>query len=241
MEDIKVGLVVRAVRLRRGWRQADLASAAGVSRQLVSVVERGCLEDLSLRSIRRVTAALGVRLPFDPRWRGADLATLLDERHAAISREVASRLTGLGWQVTAEVTFAIGRESGAIDILGWQPDRRALLVGEVKSEVADLQDLLATFDRKRRLAMTIARERGMRPLVVGAVILLPEENRVRNTMERYRPVIDPGYPARTLEVRRWLRDPDRDLRGLWFLPVASTSSTKRHRAPAARSKRNPTR
>jgi ribosome-binding protein aMBF1 (putative translation factor) len=41
MDDQRFGSAVRAVRQRRGWRQADLAEAARVSMATISRVERG--------------------------------------------------------------------------------------------------------------------------------------------------------------------------------------------------------
>jgi transcriptional regulator with XRE-family HTH domain len=143
MEDTQVGLVLRAVRIRRGFRQADVARMAGISQALVSRVERGDMERATVRSVRRIAAAIGVSVPFAPRWRGAESPKLLDERHASLVHEVAARLKSLGWAVRPELTFAAGRETGSVDILAWVPKRRAVLVVEVKSLVADLQDTLA--------------------------------------------------------------------------------------------------
>jgi transcriptional regulator with XRE-family HTH domain len=69
MDDIRVGMVIRAVRIRRGLRQIDVAVAAGVSQAVVSTVERGDIERTSLRLVRRVASAMGVWLPL-----GASLA-----------------------------------------------------------------------------------------------------------------------------------------------------------------------
>jgi Holliday junction resolvase-like predicted endonuclease len=116
------------------------------------MIERGVLEGTSLRLVRRVAAALGVSLPVDPRWRGADLATLLDERHAVLVQVVVAKLTTAGWQALPEHTFNEWGEKGSIDVLAWHDGRRALLSIEIKTRLPDLQDLLSTMDRKRRLA-----------------------------------------------------------------------------------------
>ena len=57
-----------------------------------------------------------------------------------------------------EVSCSIWGERGSIDLLAWQPRRRALLVIEVKTEITDVGATLATLDRKRRLAPAIVRE-----------------------------------------------------------------------------------
>lgn len=59
MDDVRVGSVIRSVRLRRGLRQIDVARVAGVSPALILIVERGGLEKLLLRAIRRVATARG--------------------------------------------------------------------------------------------------------------------------------------------------------------------------------------
>lgn len=41
MDDLRIGLVFRALRHRLSWTQAAVAAKAGVSQQLVSRVERG--------------------------------------------------------------------------------------------------------------------------------------------------------------------------------------------------------
>ena len=50
------------LRTRRGWRQADLARAAAMSRGPVSLLERGILEGVMIGSFRRLAATLDLRL-----------------------------------------------------------------------------------------------------------------------------------------------------------------------------------
>jgi len=175
MDDAQIGSVFRAVRIRRGLSQEQVAVASGVCRSVVSLIERGGLEDTSVRSVRRVAVALGVSLTLVPRWRGADLAELLDEKHAAMVRGVVARLTARGWQTLPERTFSVWGERGAIDVLAWHAAEKALLCVEVKTRLPDLQDLLSTMDRKRRLAPGLVWELGWRPVVVGSVLTLPAE------------------------------------------------------------------
>jgi hypothetical protein len=193
----------------------------------VSTIERGLLEDTSLRLMRHVAASLGISFEIEPRWRGAELATLLDARHARLVQMVVARLTSLGWQVRPECTFSIWGERGAVDVLAWHPARRAVLCVEVKSKLADLQDLLSAMDRKRRLAPTIARAEGWRPLLVGSVLVVPGESWARHAVKRFDAVLGAALPDRTSEVHTWLKLPDRDLRAIWFLFTDGRGSTKR--------------
>jgi hypothetical protein len=200
---------------------------------MVSLVERGGLERTSLRVIRRVATAVGVSLPFDPRWRGVDLARLMDARHARMVETVIERLGALGWEARPEHTFSVYGERGSIDVFAWLPERRALLVVEVKSQVADVQGLLSALDRKRRLAPKLALGLGWRPLVIATVVVLPSEHRARSAVARHSAIFDAAYPARSVEVRRWLRQPDGDLCGVWFLPV-SVGRDQRDGRPSSR-------
>ena len=194
---------------------------------MVSLIEHGRLEETSLKLIRRVGAVVGVSLPFAPRWRGADLPRLLDERHAAMVRAVIARLTNLGWVAVPEHTFSVRGERGSIDIFAWLPSARAVLVVEVKTQIVDLQDLLSAHDRKRRLASAIGHDLGWSPLHVGALLVMPDETQTRNAVARHGPVFDAAYPSRGKLVSVWLRCPESDIRGIWFLLNITAGDAKR--------------
>jgi transcriptional regulator with XRE-family HTH domain len=208
-------------------RQVDVADTAGVSQALVSAIEHGNLDQTSLGSVRRVASAVGVSLAFEPRWRGADLPRLLDERHAAVVQQIVTRLTALAWTTLPEHTFSIRGERGSVDVLAWRPARRAALVIEVKTQIVDMQEMLSTFDRKRRLLSTIVRDLGWKPLAVGALLVMPEETQARHAVARYRPLFDATYPDRGRSVRAWLLRPEHDLRGLWFLNFIAGDARQR--------------
>jgi len=227
MQDSQVGSVFRAVRIRRGLTQSQVAAAARVSRSVVSLIERGLFEGTSLRLVRHVADALGISLSLDPRWRGAQLATLLDERHAATVQAVVKRLMAAGWQALPEHTFNVWGERGAMDILAWHPLRRAVLIVEVKTRLVDLQDVLSKLDRKRRLAPAMAKELGWKPLAPGSVLVLPDATWARHAVARFEATFAASLPARTADIRRWLKRPARDLRGIWFLLDDTPGSTKR--------------
>jgi transcriptional regulator with XRE-family HTH domain len=227
MDDVRVGSVLRAVRIRRGLRQRDVADSAGVSQALVSSIERGELDRTSLHLLRRVAGAAGVSLSLAPRWRGADLAKLLDQRHAWVVRSVVARLGELGWSALPEQTFSVHGEHGSIDVFAWSEVSRAVLVIEVKTVLVDLQDLLSTMDRKRRLAPALARELGWRPLLVGSLLVMPDETQARNAVERYAPIFQAACPSRGAQVRLWLKRPERDMRGIWFLNINPGGATGR--------------
>jgi transcriptional regulator with XRE-family HTH domain len=234
MNDVQIGSAVRAVRIRRGMSQAEVAASAGLSRSVVSAVERGQLEVTSLRLVRRVAGAVGMSLTLEARWRGEQLATLLDERHAQLVRSVVAKLDARGWTAAPEHTFNVNGERGSVDVLAWQPASRALACIEVKTRLADLQDLLSAMDRKRRLAPALARTEGWKPLLIASVLVLPEETWARNAVRRFDPIFQAALPARTADLRSWFGCPDRDIRGIWFLLNDVPGSTKRRRGGSMR-------
>lgn len=62
MDDVRVGAAFRAVRIRSDWRQGDVAVKAKTTAGVVSLIERGHLEAVSTRVLRRVAIALGIKL-----------------------------------------------------------------------------------------------------------------------------------------------------------------------------------
>jgi transcriptional regulator with XRE-family HTH domain len=227
VDDAKVGSVFRAVRLRRGLSQADVGAAAGVSRTVVSCIERGAFEDSVFRATRRVATVLGIGLSLDPRWRGEEVARLLDARHAVLVRSVTAKVAGSGWLAQPERTFSFWGERGSIDVLAWQAATRAMACFEIKTSIPDLQDLLATMDRKRRILREIARVEGWRPLHFGSVLVVRDETWARNAVRRFDAVFEAALPARTVAVRQWLAAPAGDLRGIWFLRDDAPANAKR--------------
>lgn len=140
--DRRIGLAIRRLRRRRGWRQRDLAVAAGLSQQLVSLVERGHLDRVTLRSVRAIAAAADAYMVSELRWRGGGLDRLLDEDHAGLVGVIVAELRGLGWRVEVEVSFSHFGERGSIDILALHPMTGALLVIEIKTQLASIEELL---------------------------------------------------------------------------------------------------
>lgn len=63
-DDLRIGLAIRRSRERAGKRQVDVAEEVGVTRQCVSLLERGHLEGLTVRTVRAIAAAVGIDLPF---------------------------------------------------------------------------------------------------------------------------------------------------------------------------------
>lgn len=205
MDAARLGRSVRALRLRRGWSQARLGSASGLSRATVSRVETGDVRELRLDTFVRLAAALDARVDVLLRWRGEGLDRLLDPAHAALVEGTVALLARAGWDTAVEVTFARYGERGSIDVMAWHGPTRTLVVVEVKSTVPDLQSMLSTLDRKARLAPSIARERGWdEPSVVGRLLVLPATRTVERRLAAHRAMLGAALPDRGPAVRSWI-------------------------------------
>lgn len=216
------------LRKRQRVRQRDVAERAGVSRAKVSRLECGLIAGLQVGDVARCFEVLGARLELVAAWHGAGLDRVLDEGHARLTGQVARLLRELGWLVEVEVTYSHYGDRGSIDLLAWHAAAQMLLVVEVKTELGSVEGLLRPLDVKSRLAPSIARDRfGWPAGGVAKVVVLPEERTVRRTVERQSAVMLTALPARSREVRQWLRAPGAPFSGLWFLsPDRSVSVTR---------------
>lgn len=214
-----MGGAFRAIRLRKRWRQRDLAAKAKVSLTLIVRIEHGRLDAVPLGVIRRVAHALDARVDTIVRWQGGDLGRLINARHAAMHEGMARWFASLeGWEADPEVSFSIYGERGVIDILAWHGANRALLVTELKTELVDINDLIGTMDRKRRLAAEIAEARGWRPASISAWVVLADGRTNRRALSTHASVLRAKFPDDGRAVRGWLRSPDRAIQALSFLP-----------------------
>jgi transcriptional regulator with XRE-family HTH domain len=222
MDAGRLSTVFRAVRIRKRWRQIDVALAAGVSQSMVARAEDHRLTSLRLEIILRIAAALDIRVDFSPRWRGGELDRTLNAGHAAMHEQVAATLSVVsGWLFRPEVSFAIYGERGVIDILAFHPGTGALLVIELKTELVDVQALIGAVDRYTRLAQRVAAERGWNARHVGCWVIVSETTRNRRRVANHGTVLRAAFPADGHSMRAWLRNPSHPIRALSFLRWAS--------------------
>lgn len=227
VDDQRIGAALRAIRLRRALRQSDVAERARVSRQLLSSIERGDLDHVSLLKLRALAQVLGARIDTLVRWRGADLDRLVSGRHAAM-QEAAARLFATlgGWNFAQEVSYSIWGERGVIDVLAWHAAHRAVLVVELKTMLVDINDLVAQMDRRRRLARSIARERGWDPATISAWVVVEDTRANRRKLAVHSAMLRHAFPSDGRAVRPWLRAPAATIAALSFLSLVRTGSTK---------------
>ena len=190
MDDLHLGLALRAVRVKRRLRQCDLADQAGVSTSLVSRLEHGHLDRCSLRALRGVAAKLGVSLEVVPRSAGSELDRVVGARHAALGERVAAWIARQpGWIVAAEVSFSIYGERGIVDLLAWHVATGSLVVIELKTAIVDVDELIGTLDRKRRLAARIAASRGWEARSVSVWLIVGDSSTNRRRVADHRTLL----------------------------------------------------
>jgi transcriptional regulator with XRE-family HTH domain len=218
MDDAKAGRLVATVRRHLRFRQADVGELAGVDQKVVSLIERGLLARVSVERFRRVCAVLEIEPVLDLRWRGGLGDRLIDRGHANLVEMVASMLRVGGWTVIPEYSFNVYGERGSVDILAWHPERRVLLIVEVKTRVTDLQAMLMSMSRKVRVVPAeVADDRGWVRHAMGRVVVMAETRANRSMVATHRSTFDSSFPGRTAETRRWLAAPSGDYAGVMFV------------------------
>lgn len=228
MDDIRVGRILRAMRLRLGWTQTSLSARSGVSQQEISLLERGHLDRAPIRIVRVVFKALDASAEFDIRWRGGAMDRLLDDRHAELVGAASSLLSSAGWDVLPEVSYSKFGERGSIDLVAWHAPTRTLLVVEVKSELTSLEATLRKHDEKVRLGPEVVAERfGWRPLQVARLLVLPDSRSAQRRVAGADRVLRRVYPGRGWAARRWLKAPIGRGDGLIYLPITTPRSRSR--------------
>jgi transcriptional regulator with XRE-family HTH domain len=234
--DSRLAAAVRRVRQANGWRQADVASLAGISDSTVSRIERGDVDDIRIATIREVANVLEIRVDLVPRWRGGDLDRLVNRAHSLLHESVAEafRRRWPAWVLAPEATFSIYGERGAVDILAWHPGRRAVLVIELKTDVVDVNELLGTLDRKRRLARNVASARGWPAVSVGAWLIISDSATNRRRAAAHRMMLDAALPDGRGALHRWLRDPVGDVAARSFWSDSRAAGVRPRNRPVRR-------
>jgi transcriptional regulator with XRE-family HTH domain len=119
MDDVRAGRLLRGLRRRARLTQKQLGARVGVSQQEISLLERGHVDAVQVRTIRRVFRGVEASADIDVRWRGGAIDRLLDEQHAALGGAISHDLVRSGWDLIAEVTYNHFGERGSIDLIAW--------------------------------------------------------------------------------------------------------------------------
>jgi hypothetical protein len=172
---------------------------------------------MGIGRLRRVAAVLEVHLSLEPRWRGSSLDRLLSDRHAAMTERVAKLLIGAGWEVRPEVSFSHFGERGVVDLVARHSERAALLLAELKTEIVDVNDLLATANRRHRLARVIADSCGWQYQSVSQWIVVLQSRTNQRRLADHSTAIRAAFPVDGRAVRGWIKSPREPIAAFWFL------------------------
>ena len=195
MYAIAVGRVLRMLRLRKDWRQSDVADRAGISASAVGRHENGAMG--APATLEKHAAVFGLRVELRVTGRAGSLIRLGDEEHARIVDSVAGWFRAQGFLIETEASFSEWGERGRIDLLAYEPATGTLVIAEVKTQLLDLQDLFGSLNVKERLAATIAERRGWK-VNRCATILAVAQTAANRTMVREHPSLFADFDARRL-------------------------------------------
>lgn len=239
MLDARLGRAARALRHRLRLRQRDVADRAGLSHDLVSRLERGRIDGMTVGSVRRMLAVFDAEVLLQVRWRGGELDRLIDRDHASLADLAVAWLERHGWTVLPEVSFNVFGDRGSIDLLAWHAAARIVLVVELKAALISVEETVRRLDVKARIAVQLAKERfGERPVVVCRLLILPDGATPRRHVSRHALVLARAFPDRGSRLRAWLREPSaRAISGLLFLSSADGARTIHSSTPVRRVRR----
>lgn len=196
-----------------------------MSDAVVSLIERGHLDRVSVPVFRRVAAALEVRAEVSVTLPHGELERLMNAGHSAMHEAVAAYLSELpGWVHAPEVSFAIYAERGVIDVLAFHPSTGSLLVIELKTELVALENLLATIDVRLRHAAAIARDRGWQARTLSAWVIFADSATNHRRVNAHRSVLRAAFPADGRAVRGWLLHPGGAIRALSFWSIRGVTT-----------------
>ena len=166
------------------------------------------LEALPLGTLRSIVRALELGVELRLRSRDGNVDQLVNSRHAALAEAVLGWLVGMGgWTVRPEVSFNIFGERGVIDLVAWHAASQVLVVIELKTEIVDVGEVAATFDRKIRLARQAVAGLGWQPARIGAALVVADSATNRRRVLAHRATFRSALPDGMLSLRRWLKRP----------------------------------
>jgi transcriptional regulator with XRE-family HTH domain len=216
MRDEEIGRSFRALRHRRGWRQVDLSSRAGVARWSLIDLEAGRIGHLRVDIVRACAEALGGRLVLTLSSGAGDPRLLIDAGHATLQEHWKAKLERWGWVVRAEVSFNHYGDRGRVDLLAFHPTSRVLLVVEIKTVLWDLQALLGGVDVKRRVSPAFVGDFGWRPAAIVPMVVVADGTTARRRLREYESLFA-AFEVRGRDAASWLGAPSVGPRGLLVL------------------------
>jgi HTH-type transcriptional regulator / antitoxin HipB len=77
-----IGTTIREARRTKGRTQADLAASLGMSRATISAIENGTIQEIGVRKLAALCAAIGLDIHVGPQRRRPTLLELRAEQSA---------------------------------------------------------------------------------------------------------------------------------------------------------------
>jgi HTH-type transcriptional regulator/antitoxin HipB len=77
-----IGIAIREARRIAGRTQADLAASLGMSRATISAIENGTIQEIGVRKLAALCAAIGLDIHVGPQRRRPTLQELRAEQRA---------------------------------------------------------------------------------------------------------------------------------------------------------------
>jgi HTH-type transcriptional regulator/antitoxin HipB len=81
-----IGSTIREARRTAGRTQADLAASLGMSRATISAIENGTIQEIGVRKLAALCAAVGLDIHVGPQRRRPTLQELRAEQRATKSK-----------------------------------------------------------------------------------------------------------------------------------------------------------
>jgi transcriptional regulator with XRE-family HTH domain len=217
----EIGLELARARRRRRWTQEAAATRTGLTRQIVSRIERGSI-DIGLEAIARLAAALDRPLTISLR-RDPQAATA-DAGHLAMQELILRVGRRGGWEGSFELSSRPAEPWRSIDVGFSSSRQRRLIVAECWNTVGDVGAAARSSNRKQAeaeaRAVAMWGPEGQASLVW--VVRATAAN--RSLVARYPEVFSRRFPGSS---RRWVealttgtRPPDEP--GLVWCDVAAT-------------------
>ena len=129
---------------------------------------------------------------------------------------MTGRFERSGWTVVPESSFNHYGDRGRIDLLAFHPVTRTLVVVEVKTVIADIQELLGTLNAKERVAPVLARSLGWRAARVVPFLIVAESTTNRRHLVAHARLFG-RFALRGKGAVAWIRRPDGTPSGLLLL------------------------
>ena len=144
-----------------------------------------------------------------------------------MTERVAKLLIDAGWEVKPEVSFSHFGERGVVDLVARHAPSAELLLVELKTEIVDVNDLLATTNRRHRLAPVIAQSCGWEYSTVSQWIVVLQSRTNQRRLADHRTAIRAAFPVDGRSVRGWIDHPREPIAAFWFLPDSGARSSWR--------------